>query len=136
MFKAVGALLVVAASLLYGFLLAAERKKRVDFLEKTAMSIEKFKSLITLSKLPVGEAVSESELNPENAPQGNDREKMQLFLASLDTETEEGIINVADIYLSEILLQKRPAQEKYEKEARLLKGSFAALGLLISIILY
>ncbi len=136
MLKLTGALLVVVSSFLYGVLLATKKKKRVEYLEKTAVHIEKFKSLITLSKLPVGEALDESGLNENDAPEGADRERMKLFITSLDSETEEGIINVADMFLSEILLEKRPAQEKYEKEARLLKGSFAALGLLLSVILY
>lgn len=108
----------------------------MEYLENTAVRLEKFKSLITLSKIPVTEALNMAAIDPNDAPEGADREKMNLFISSLDSETEEGIVNVTDIFLSEILLSKRPAEEKYEKEAKLLRCGFAALGLLLCIILY
>ena len=132
MLKLTGAALVVFASFLYGVILACRKKRRVEYLENTAVRLEKFKSLITLSKIPVTEALNMAAIDPNDAPEGADREK----ISSLDSETEEGIVNVTDIFLSEILLSKRPAEEKYEKEAKLLRCGFAALGLLLCIILY
>ena len=136
MLKLTGAALVVFASFLYGVILACRKKRRVEYLENTAVRLEKFKSLITLSKIPVTEALNMAAIDPNDAPEGADREKMDLFISSLDSETEEGIVNVTDIFLSEILLSTRPAEEKYEKEAKLLRCGFAALGLLLCIILY
>lgn len=136
MLKLIGAGLIVLSSVLYGLVLAGRKKRRVEYLSDMAVRIEKFKSLIMLSKVPVGDALEESGIYETRAPEGDDREKLKLFISSLDSETEEGIVNVADIFLSEILLAKRPAEEKYEKEAKLLRCGFAAIGLLLCIILY
>ena len=79
MLKLTGAALVVFASFLYGVILACRKKRRVEYLENTAVRLEKFKSLITLSKIPVTEALNMAAIDPNDAPEGADREKMEPF---------------------------------------------------------
>ncbi len=135
MLKIIGAFLIVAAFCAYGRILTEKRSERKNYLEELASSLERFKSIIAVSKLPVGEALRLCEIDFENAPSKKDEDMLRQFTDGLDAETGEGIINLAEMFLQDTLREKTLEREKLEKEARLIKSGSAMLGLLISIML-
>lgn len=133
--KLIGAILIVLSSVMYGVSLTKKRRARTEYLTKTARDLERFKSLIAISKIPVGEALEKCTLSPENAPNDKDKAMFEEFKKGLDAETGEGIIGVADLFLADVLREKDIAREKFEKEAHLIKSGSVLMGLLAAIIL-
>lgn len=135
MLKIIGASLIIAAFCAYGRILTEKRSERKKYLEGLSSSLEKFKSVIALSKLPVGEALRLCKIGFEGVPSKKDEDMLKQFMDGLDAETGEGIINVAEMFLRDTLSEKTLEREKLEKEAKLIKSGSVMLGLLISVIL-
>ncbi len=135
MLKLTGGIFIISAALLYGFILTDKRRQRLSYIENMILALEKFKSLISLSKVPVFEAARLCGIKMDSAVTEEDKKELERFFLGLDSETEEAITENADTFLSRLLREEGPEKEKYLKEMRLIRGGSIALGILLFIIL-
>lgn len=125
----------MAAALLFGLILSDKRRQRLNYIENMISALEKFKSLISSSKIPVFEAAALCNIEMGSAVTEEDKKELERFFIGLDSETEEAITENADTFLSRLLREEGPEKEKYLKETRIIRGTSIALGTLLFIVL-
>ncbi|MDO5479971.1 MAG: hypothetical protein Q4G23_12500 [Clostridia bacterium] len=142
MLKLFGILFVVSAFFIMGLKFAKSKRARLDFLENMRPALIEYKTAIELFSVPVPKAATKSGIEKtavkareNNALSKEDENDFAVFIRGLKAETLEGQLMNISAYDRKLEKEEAEERERYKKEAKLIKGGFALLGMLVAIML-
>lgn len=141
MLKTIGFIFMIISSAFLGKALSDKRRFKLSAVEDAVASVHIFKTLLKYENMPIEEALyhssvaSFSRVLEEPSLFGKDERVLSAFLKGTRSESLDGQLKNADLFLERLKGIEKSEKEKYEKEEKLIKKGAVLLGLLLFVIL-